>query len=339
MENIKTFLETASINGLAHIASTRRNIRVFWVTVVVSGFIASGVMIKESFQSWAESPVKTTIETFPITEITFPKVTVCPPKNTFTDLNHDLMVAENITLTNDTRHDLNRLAIELLYEDLFEEFKENVSIINIKDRYYNWYHGYSGIDIPYPYYDTYLMYYYEPYTESGTVSTKYFGEKFNVEKVRTNMHVIVSIYPPEDILFNGNVTLNLEIENVLMKQLTSGEDRFWVASKDWTNYHQIGIKRETFNPPIEDCGYGDYCVYHRDVILKRKVAFDDVEKMNLKLTPGFRLKWYYTGIEETQVKSQAFYRNSDFTRKYFIILFNKDKRGGSSYFLKIKYWK
>ena len=122
MENIKTFLETASINGLAHIASTRRNIRVFWVTVVVSGFIASGVMIKESFQSWAESPVKTTIETFPITEITFPKVTVCPPKNTFTDLNHDLMVAENITLTNDTRHDLNRLAIELLYEDLFEEF-------------------------------------------------------------------------------------------------------------------------------------------------------------------------------------------------------------------------
>ena len=66
MENIKDFLETASINGLAHIASTRRNVRLFWVIVVVTGFIVSGVMIKESFQSWADSPVTTTIETLPI---------------------------------------------------------------------------------------------------------------------------------------------------------------------------------------------------------------------------------------------------------------------------------
>ena len=98
MDKIRNFLESSTIHGLSYISTTKRFVRVFWVIVVILGFTGAGVMIYQSFQDWDESPVKTTVETFPITELTFPKVTVCPPKNTYTDLNYDLMLTENMTL-------------------------------------------------------------------------------------------------------------------------------------------------------------------------------------------------------------------------------------------------
>ena len=82
MEIVTNFLETTTIHGLAYIATGRKYIRLFWILIVIAGFTGASVIIYSSFQSWAESPVKTTIETLPITEITFPKVTVCPPKKT-----------------------------------------------------------------------------------------------------------------------------------------------------------------------------------------------------------------------------------------------------------------
>ena len=61
MENIKLFLESSTIHGLAYISTTRKTLRVFWITVVIAGFVGAGLLITESFQSWDESPVKTTI--------------------------------------------------------------------------------------------------------------------------------------------------------------------------------------------------------------------------------------------------------------------------------------
>ena len=123
MEDIRLFLESSTIHGLAYISTaSRRIVRVFWIFIVIAGFTGAGVMIYNSFKSWADSPVKTTIETHPITEITFPKVTVCPPKNTYTDLNYDLMMVEHIhmTLENDTRKELSKYAVELLYDHLHD---------------------------------------------------------------------------------------------------------------------------------------------------------------------------------------------------------------------------
>ena len=48
--------------------------------MVVGGFSTASFLIFESFLFWHESPVKTNIETLPITDLKFPKVTVCPPK-------------------------------------------------------------------------------------------------------------------------------------------------------------------------------------------------------------------------------------------------------------------
>ena len=117
MENIGNFLESSTIHGLSYISTTKKYVRVFWFLVVISGFTGAGVLIYESFQSWDESPVKTTIETHPITDLTLPKVTVCPPKNTYTDLNYDLMMTANMTLDDNTRDELLNYAKGLLNDE------------------------------------------------------------------------------------------------------------------------------------------------------------------------------------------------------------------------------
>ena len=121
MEGVSTFLESSTIHGLTYISTTRKYARLFWILVVISGFIGASLLIKESFDSWSESPIKTTVETLPISEITFPKVTVCPPKNTFTDLNYDLMMTENVTLTKEMRDEMFEYAVGVINEDSFPE--------------------------------------------------------------------------------------------------------------------------------------------------------------------------------------------------------------------------
>ena len=89
MEGIRTFLESSTIHGLTYISTTtRRLIRVLWVCIVIAGFTGAGVLIYQSFDTWAESPITTTL---PIKDVILPKITVCLPKNSYTDLNSDLM--------------------------------------------------------------------------------------------------------------------------------------------------------------------------------------------------------------------------------------------------------
>ena len=148
MEGITSFLESSTIHGLTHISSTRKYKRLFWILVVVAGFLGASLIIKESFESWSESPVKTTIETLAISEIKLPKVTVCPPKNTYTDLNYDLMLTDNITLTEEMRDEMFKYAVKIINEESFSTATWP-GMLHEKDRFYNWYHGYTKLKSPY----------------------------------------------------------------------------------------------------------------------------------------------------------------------------------------------
>ena len=135
MEGIRNFLESSTIHGLTYISKTRKFTRIFWILVVITGFSGAGYLINESFQSWADSPIKTTIETRPMSEIKFPKVTVCPPKNTYTDLNYDLMVADNVTITEDMIRELFNYAYDVVDKHIF---MDDINKFHEEDRYYNW---------------------------------------------------------------------------------------------------------------------------------------------------------------------------------------------------------
>ena len=91
MEHLKTFFETSTIHGLSWISQTKRCSRLFWTIIVIGGFTGAFVLINESFANWEQSPITTTIETLPISELTFPNISICPPQNSFLTLNYDIM--------------------------------------------------------------------------------------------------------------------------------------------------------------------------------------------------------------------------------------------------------
>ena len=95
MEHIKTFFDTSTIHGLSWISSTRKWSRLFWILIVIGGFSGAGYLIYLSFDNWHQSPTSTTIETLSISKITFPNVTVCPPKNSVLNLNYDVVESNN----------------------------------------------------------------------------------------------------------------------------------------------------------------------------------------------------------------------------------------------------
>ena len=291
MEGISIFLESSTIHGLTYISTTRRYARLFWILVVITGFMGSGYIIKESFDFWSESPVETTIETLPITEIQLSKMTVCPPKNTFTDLNYDLMMTENKTLSEQMRDEMFKYAIEVIEDgDNFDE-----------DNFYNWYHGYTRITSPfYNEYNFGIHNYIDTAATSGVVTTQNYGEHFMPELVETDLHYRVLVHSPESVMDNNNMTLHFKMEKVSM---TGGTwDRVWYFDNGYLDADQ-STTYTNFTPPGSN----------RSMFLHRRVSTEDVETQKLDLMPGFNLSWWYSGAEVTPDKK---YKNEGNTKQF-----------------------
>ena len=301
MEGVRTFLESSTIHGLTYISTTRKYARLFWILVVIAGFVGASLIIKESFDSWSGSPVKTTIETLPISYITFPKVTVCPPKNTFTDLNYDLMMTENVTLTKEMRDEMFEYALDVINEDSFS--KNNWTKLHEEDRFYNWYHSYTKIQSPY--YDSDddgLNIRIYTSASSGVVTTQHYGEQFRPKLVERKLWYDVNVYPPESVMDNENATLHFKVEKLSMTGLASG-------SRDTVSMegHDLDADETTvytnFTPPDT----------YRQMTLQQDVSSEDVETQKLDLMPGFKLSWWYSGADVTPDNQ---YEDDEITKQF-----------------------
>ena len=179
--------------------------------------------------------MKTTVETLLITEITFPKVTLCPPKNTYTDLNYDLKRGENKNMDNDTRQELVNSAVVMLYDHLYDNMITNMSKLEESNRYYNWYLGYT--EIKQPYIDAHLGFTYSVRTSanSDSISTQHFGDGFDVAKVDSGrLGYALYVYSPERVRNHTDVTLHLDVEKVSLKDLsTGGEELILDLNTEW----------------------------------------------------------------------------------------------------------
>ena len=251
MEDINHFFESSTIHGLVYIATTRRFVKFLWVLIVIAGFTGAGVLIYQSFEAWKESPVKTTIETLPITKLKLPKVIVCPPRDTYTDLNYDILMAENMTLHKWTREKLTDLALQLLWDQLHEETMTNLSKIEDINRYYNWYKGITEIGLPTYNSSNGLTLIINTYDTSGFISTKYFGNKFNGQNVERHAHFEVQIHSSPKFQYNDSITLRMKVEQLSMNDLMDGYERYEVNNK---NFMLIDNWMDNFCPPIDKSG-------------------------------------------------------------------------------------
>ena len=295
MEGIRPFLESSTIHGLRYISTTRKYVRLFWILVVLTGFLGAILLIKESFESWSEDPVKTTVETLSISEIRLPKVTVCPPKNTFTDLNYDLMMTENMTLTNEMRDEMFKYAVDVINENSL--LVNNWTKFHEKNRFYNWYHGYTEIKSPQLFSSSRssrLKLVVWTSATSGVITTQYYGEKYQPELVERDLDFSVRVFPPKN---NENVTMHFKVEKVSMSQ-----DRVWIDGVSFNAENNYAYTNFTFTPEIYN---------YQITLLRYDVSSENVDQQELDVMPGIRFAWWHTGAPVT---TDTKYKDKEITK-------------------------
>ena len=302
MERVQEFLESSSIHGLSFIASTKRSIRVFWMIVVLSSFIIAGGLIRRSVLSWENTPVITTIETLPITEATFPLVTVCPPRKSFTNLNYDLMRMENVRIDDQTRARLIRLAVRLINDAIFDR---DLKMMKVESGLSNWYRGYDRIFLPQKSrvddeMTTHKVY---SYASSGSVRSVGFKDEFDAAKFPLQNKQMIFIYLPKEIQYKENVSIVLRIEHD-----TNEKENIKL------NNNKLDLSQAEpleLILPVIDCGRLCWITFYREM---EPQYFD---RWKLKRMTGMKVSWHYN----TSVESHSFYleKNKNFIRMVNII--------------------
>ena len=284
MENIKLFLETTTIHGFQYISTTKKYVRILWILVVITGFIGAGMLISQSFDSWADSPEKTTIRTLPIQEVRFPKVTVCPPKNTFTNLNYDLMKAPDIQIEkdiwDDDYHDelINNFG-KHFQQKCYEKALYDINLFKENNKYKNWYSGVSKLPIAFMKDHVVIEYEtIETYAKSGEISTPHFGEQFDMDNFELEALYKITI----TILNYANLTLQFSYD--LEGQFES--IKYQSISHDISN--EMFDSNETEYEINEVTQYSGKTLH---ILFNRNFHTDSYADWVNKRPTGFRVKW------------------------------------------------
>ena len=133
IDSLREFFESSTIHGLVHISAAKsRTARVLWATIVVACFASAIWMITDSYKDWQESPVSTTITTHPINELEFPEVTVCPPRESNTLVNHALRKVKTVEFFEDERNNLIEMSKQVFIKSYATKMTELLSTENIR---------------------------------------------------------------------------------------------------------------------------------------------------------------------------------------------------------------
>ena len=79
-ENTQAYCLNTTLHGFAYIVNGKGlPEKLFWMAIVILGFLFGGMVVNDAFSDWAENPIITTIDTFsyPVQNIQYPTVTVC----------------------------------------------------------------------------------------------------------------------------------------------------------------------------------------------------------------------------------------------------------------------
>ena len=303
MQELTKFLESSTIHGLSHISVTHRNARLFWILIVLLGFAGASILIQMSFQSWSDKPISTTVETLPIDQIEFPKVTICPPKDTLTDLNEVLLGIGNKTFEYDTL-DESTTGYQVLekFTTFFqnEDYKRRLSKVGAfyeNERYRKWYQWDSSARFPAEDGDVEGII---TMATSGNISTPYFKEKLDFDKYEQLKTYVVTIQSP----FSEGATLLLNLEYDVLER----------------NYECITVS-VLQHSPISDCLNSEenfkqikievkgvettYISFKRRTYLSKTSMTEILKK---RVFTGFQLSWNVTTDATINEQKYPWYR-------------------------------
>ena len=135
---------------------------------------------------------------------------------------------------------------------------------------------------------------------SGVVTTQYFEEQPNPNLFLPNVYYHIRIFPPEAVMNKTDVTLHIKLEKLSMTGLSSGWETMTVHYSNPESW--LTSLNFNFTPPAGDMNY------YREVSLDRyKIIKEDFLSNEFESMPGFRLRWYYTGLDDAVIPDSYFW--------------------------------
>ena len=146
-----------------------------WLIIVCFGFLGAFLLISRSYSNWQSSPISTAISTHPLEELDFPPVAVCPPEDSNTALNYDLMRAANHSFSKDDRNKFEEAVWKHLIADEHKSFAEEMIAATNPANMEQLYDGFHSVPMPYNYgYEVLVQ-----NSSSGRIKSSWFQEEYN----------------------------------------------------------------------------------------------------------------------------------------------------------------
>ena len=219
---------------------------------------------------------------------------MCPPKNTGTNLNYDLVLSENLTLDNEGKEELAKFIkltiLEIIYDSVFEDVKS----YGETDKYRNWFDGITQLELPVDKTGGYLtstlkttkFMKVSTYAKSGTFVTPYFRENFDSKKFSLFAEFKLHIWIPNSVFKSKTVELILEIEYDLIERHDSQSFERVNVISDTTEKLESSHKKI-----IRKISLGRRNVY---IEFTRSLSQRDVENWSSRRMTGMNVSWYYS---------------------------------------------
>ena len=236
--------------------------------------------------------MSTTIETRSISDLAFPEVVVCPPKNSFTTLNPDLIRADKNSWDGNMIRRLRELVIEATFDlNVENKYKKRTSLME-KDRYLNWYTGETQLMFPS------VNFYPNTSAASGRFSTPNFGETFHEDDFVLELVFHISIYVPEEIRKNGSISLVIDIDYDIGGTVFSSKDEILkVYGSKWKNAEVLSADHKKYKKEFSLQGDTYYKVAYT-----RAMTPSRYEMWKSKRHTGMRVSWYYNDTVQPDQK-------------------------------------
>ena len=145
------------------------------------------------------------------------------------------------------------------YDETFFNVLTDLDLITNENRYFDWYHGYTELALP----DIMVAsksskivpsYKFKTSSASGNIATKYFGEKFDGQKVQRELVTFIEFYF-DDIPINNNISFFFILEREGIIQLRNGLDTFMINKYGFLPNDRKGIiLRIPVNKNVTDVG-------------------------------------------------------------------------------------
>ena len=189
-----------------------KSAKILWLGVVCLGFTGAGILIGKSYMEWQEKPIATTITTYPIDDLQFPQVTICPPKDSNTALYHDLVKAGNRTLSDEIRKTLRKAAYDIFIEQTHMAYTKAMLSVSDRDNVGQIFQGFHSI--PKPYNDESCLK-IKMWNLNGTMTAPWFGGDYVEEYYEEDREFFMVLELPKDIrdqVGGGSLFIDLNVD-------------------------------------------------------------------------------------------------------------------------------